>query len=73
MLMEEDHMRNAQLKPGYNVQIGVESEYIVVGDVFQDRTDFGTLIPFLPHLKNQRPIEYGKSDASNGISAGAKT
>ena len=26
--MKEDHMRNGQLKPAYNVQIGVESEYI---------------------------------------------
>ena len=29
MRMKEDHMLNGQLKPGYNVQIGVESEYIV--------------------------------------------
>lgn len=29
MHMKEDHMRNSQLKPGYNVQIGVEAEYIV--------------------------------------------
>ena len=29
MRMKEDHMRNGQLKPAYNVQIGVESEYIV--------------------------------------------
>ena len=28
MRMKEDHMRNGQLKPGYNVQIGVNSEYI---------------------------------------------
>ncbi len=27
--MKDDHMRNAQLKPGYNVQIAVDSEYIV--------------------------------------------
>ena len=27
MHMKDDHMRNAQLKPGYNVQIGVDSEY----------------------------------------------
>ena len=27
MHMKEDHMRNAQLKPGYNVQFGVEGEY----------------------------------------------
>ena len=36
MRMKDDHMKNGQLKPGYNVlkpgynlQIGVESEYIV--------------------------------------------
>ena len=28
MHMKDDHMRNAQLKPGYNVQIGVDSEYM---------------------------------------------
>ena len=27
MHMKDDHMRNAQLKPGYNIQIGVDSEY----------------------------------------------
>ena len=27
--MKENHMRNSQLKPGYNMQIGVEGEYIV--------------------------------------------
>ena len=58
MHMKEDHMRNAQLKPGYNVQIGVESEYIVGVDVFQDRTDFGTLIPFLTQLENQLKVRY---------------
>ena len=29
MHMKDDHMRNAQLKPGYNVQIGVDSENIL--------------------------------------------
>ena len=29
MHMKEDHMRNSQLKPGYNIQFGVEGEYIV--------------------------------------------
>ena len=27
-------MRNAQLKPGYNVQIGVDSEYIIAAGRF---------------------------------------
>lgn len=47
MHMKDDHMRNAQLKPGYNVQIGVDSEFIMSVGIFQDRNDYGTLIPFL--------------------------
>lgn len=29
MRMKEDHMRNGQLKPGYNVQIGTENQFIL--------------------------------------------
>ncbi len=51
MHMKEDYMRNGQLKPGYNIQIGVESEYIVGVGVFSNRSDVNTLIPFLNRLK----------------------
>ena len=51
MHMKEDHMRNGQLKPGYNIQIGVESEYIVGVGSFSDRNDVGTLIPFLNRIR----------------------
>lgn len=47
MHMKDEHMRNAQLKPGYNIQIGADSEYIVAADIFQDRNDIWTLVPFL--------------------------
>jgi len=47
MRMKEDHMRNGQLKAGYNVQIGVADEYILHLDIFQDRSDYRTFIPFL--------------------------
>lgn len=47
MHMKEDHMRNAQLKPAYNVQIGVEGEYVVAVDISNERSDQLTLIPFL--------------------------
>ena len=47
MRMKEDHMRNGQLKAGYNVQIGVSNEYILHLEIFQDRNDYQTLIPFL--------------------------
>lgn len=35
MHIKDGHMRNAQLKPGYNVQIAVGSEYIVAADIFR--------------------------------------
>ncbi|NTV89030.1 MAG: IS1182 family transposase [Clostridiales bacterium] len=50
MHMKEDHMRNSQLKPGYNVQIGVEAEYIVGVDISSERSDQNTLIPFLDRM-----------------------
>lgn len=51
MHMKEDHMRNGQLKAGYNVQIGVDSEYIVNMGIFSERSDQLTLIPFLEDTK----------------------
>lgn len=53
MRMKEDHMLNGQLKPGYNVQIGVESEYIVGVGLFPKPTDITTLIPFLERVKKR--------------------
>ena len=47
MHMKDDHMKNAQLKPGYNIQIGVEGEYIVGVDISSERSDQLTFIPFL--------------------------
>jgi transposase len=47
MRMKEDHMKNGQLKPAYNVLIGVDSEYIVGAMISQERGDSKTLIPYL--------------------------
>ena len=58
MHMKEDHMRNGQLKPGYNVQIAVNSEYITGVAAFQNRTDIGTLRPFLRRLEQQHGKRY---------------
>ena len=41
MHMKDDHMRNAQLKPGYNVQIAVNSEDIVATDIFRTEMMYG--------------------------------
>ena len=53
MRMKEDYMRNGQLKPGYNLQIGVISEYIASYEIFPNPADTKTLIPFLEKIKSQ--------------------
>lgn len=47
MRMKDDHMRNGQLKPAYNVQIAVENYFVVHCYVSADRTDYNTLLPVL--------------------------
>lgn len=66
MHMKEDHMKNGQLKPGYNIQIGVEGEYIVGVDVSSERSDQLTLIPFLDKLEEGLPIKYENVIADAG-------
>ena len=51
MRTKEDHMRNGQLKPCYNVQLAVNSEYITGMEVFSNRDNVGTLRPFLRKLE----------------------
>lgn len=50
MRIKEYHMKDGRLKPGYNVQIAVNSEYITGLEVFSDRTDVRTLRPMLESL-----------------------
>ena len=66
MHMKDDHMRNAQLKPGYNVQIAVDSEYIVAADIFQDRNDVWTLVPFLKDMEKKLGFRYPSVTADSG-------
>ena len=66
MHMKDDHMRNAQLKPGYNVQIAVDSEYIVAAGIFQDRNDVWTLVPFLKNMEVNLGFRYPSVTADSG-------
>lgn len=50
MRMKEDHMRNGQLKPGYNLVLGVEAEYVVGALVSSERSDSLTLLPLLQRM-----------------------
>ena len=66
MHMKDDHMRNGQLKPGYNVQFAVNSGFITGIGVFSNRTDFGTLIPFLAYLWHKHGKSYRNVVADSG-------
>ncbi len=65
MHMKEDHMRNAQLKPGYNIQFGVEGEYVTGVLVSSERSDHLTLIPLLEQMK-EHGVEYTDVTADAG-------
>ena len=55
MRMKDDHMRNGQLKPGYNVQLAVESEYVIGVGLFTNTNDHGTLKPMLENMYKFNP------------------
>lgn len=66
MHMKEDHMKNGQLKPAYNIQIGVEGEYIVGIDISSERSDQLTFIPFLEKLETGLGVRYESVIADAG-------
>ena len=47
MRMKEDAMNNGQTKPGYNLQIGTENQFITDFGLFPNTNDTLTLPPFL--------------------------
>lgn len=68
MRMKEDHMRNGQLKPAYNVQLSTHNQFIVNYSLHHNPTDTKTLIPHLEQhqqLYNSLP-EVQVADAGYG-------
>lgn len=58
MRMKEDHMKNGQLKPGYNLQLSTNNQYITNYSLHQNTNDTNTLIEHLEqftHQYNQTP------------------
>lgn len=56
--MKEDAMMNGQLKPAYNLQHGVDSEYITWLTINPRPTDTRTLIPFLKDMEEYLGFKY---------------
>ena len=66
MRMKEDAMKNGQLKPAYNLQHGVDSEYITWLTIGPQPTDTTTLIPFLKSMEENLNFKYLKIVADSG-------
>ena len=66
MRMKEDAMMNGQLKPAYNLQHGVDSEYITWLTIGPQPTDTTTLIPFLKDAEQNLKFKYKNITADAG-------
>ena len=66
MRMKEDAMGNGQLKPAFNLQHGVDSEYITWLTVGPQPTDTTTLLPFLKETEEYLAFKYKKIIADAG-------
>jgi transposase len=53
MRMKNDYMKNGQLKPGYNLQMGTEGQFVVGFSVHQRPGDPGCLVPHLNGVKDK--------------------
>ena len=53
MRMKEDAMNNGQTKPGYNLQIATEHQFITDFGFFHNPTDTLTMIPFLTSFSDR--------------------
>lgn len=51
MRMKDDHMRNGQLKPAYNIQMATENQIILFYSIHQRPTDARCLIPHLKEME----------------------
>ena len=66
MRMKEEAMGNGQLKPAYNLQHGVDSEYITWLTIGPQPTDTTTLIPFLKEAEEYLKFKYKNITADSG-------
>ena len=66
MRMKEDAMNNGQTKPGYNVQIATENQFITNYGIYWRPTDWGTMIPFLDSFRERYGTQSNEVVADSG-------
>lgn len=66
MRMKEDAMLNGQLKPGYNVQISTENQFITNFGIYQRPTDTLTMIDYLESFRTRYGMQSEEIVADSG-------
>lgn len=66
MRMKEDHMMNGQTKPGYNVQLSTENQFVTNYGIYQSPTDQGTLASHLGSFRQKYGRQSGTVVADSG-------
>ena len=71
MRMKEDHMKNGQLKPAYNIQIATENQFITNLGIYRQSPEIRELISFEKDFREtyrKRPSSIVVADAGYGKS-----
>lgn len=66
MRLKDDHMKNGQLKPAYNIQCATNGDYVVDIEGFSNPTDMRTQPPFIDKLLNKYPSKIERVVADSG-------
>lgn len=66
MRLKDDHMKNGQLKPAYNVQCTTNSGYVFDIKRFSNPADMRTLVPFMDDLLAKYETKINKVVADSG-------
>lgn len=66
MRMKDDHMRNGQLKPAYNVQLSTSNQFIASYSIHSNTTDTNTLISHIEEIQKTTGIKPANITADAG-------
>lgn len=66
MRMKEDAMLNGQLKPGYNVQMSTENQFITNFGIYQRPADTLTMISYLESFRSRYGVQSSEIVADSG-------
>lgn len=66
MRMKDDHFKNGQLKPAYNIQLATTGGYIIGQGVYSNPSDMYTLKPFIKKIHKNHPNKLDKIVADSG-------